>query len=119
MQVLQLFARYWPELVGDFQQTYGLDLAEFWSGGLSESRVWMLICQLPPGSRIWRMMGGSMAWSELEHAIHGEGWRIASYTAGKRLDPPEPPKPGWHEEQEAQRRSKEHHMAAFVEKFGV
>ena len=55
-----------------------------------------------------------MAWTMQEHAIHAEGWRIASHLAGKELPRPEPPAEGWQQEAEDARRKDERKLRAFV-----
>ncbi|MDK9644781.1 hypothetical protein FAM15346_001847 [Propionibacterium freudenreichii] len=116
MSLFQLLATHWEELEGDFQQTYGIDLRDLWRGRLSAARCWVLLAQLPPGSRIWRMLGGPMAWGMVERAVREEGWRLASQNAGKELPRPEPPAPGWRDKQDDLRRREERRLARFMQR---
>lgn len=83
----------------DLLDTYGVDLAGLYTGALTPRRCWLLIEQLPPGSRLARAMGGDGAWDTQTHAIVGMLTAIRSDLAGKRVEGPKPPEPGWREKQ--------------------
>lgn len=92
-------AEYGREVEADLLEVYGVDLSDLYTGGLTPRRCWLLIEQLPPGSRVARAMGGDGAWDTHTHAIVGMLSAIRSDLAGKKLPAPEPPAPGWREKQ--------------------
>lgn len=98
----------------DFQSEYGLDLSDLWRGRLTLRRVWVLISQLPAGSRFAREMGGPGFWSPTEAAIYATGWQLQSQLAGKELPKPEPPAPGWRHEQRQRAAQMERKAAALA-----
>lgn len=83
----------------DLLDVYGVDLRGLYTGALTPRRCWLLIEQLPPGSRLARAMGGDGAWDTQTHAIVGMLTAIRSDLAGKRVEGPKPPEPGWREKQ--------------------
>lgn len=109
-----LLREYWPELEADFQSEYGLDLSDVWRGRLSLRRAWVLVSQLPPGSRFARELGGRGFWSPVEDAIYTTGWQVQSQLAGKELPRPQPPEPGWRQQQTAMLEKMERKAAALA-----
>lgn len=79
-----------------------MDLADLYVGALTPRRCWLLIEQLPPGSRLARAMGGDGAWSTTDHMLAQMLTAIRSDLAGKQVRPPTPPEPGWREKQQSQ-----------------
>lgn len=90
---------YGREIEADFQSEYRLDLAGLYTGALTPRRCWLLIEQLPSGSRLARALGGDGAWTTTDHLLAKLMSAIRSDLAGKRVKPPEPPEPGWLEKQ--------------------
>lgn len=62
---------------------------------MTPRRCWLLIEQLPPGSRLAVAVGGGGAWTAETHAIVGMLTAVRSDLAGKQVTPPSPPEPGW------------------------
>ena len=79
---------------------YGVDLAGLYTGALTPRRCWLLIEQLPPGSRLARAVGGDGAWTMETHAVVSMLTAVRSDLAGRRVPSPEPPEPGWRLEQD-------------------
>lgn len=92
-------AEYGREVEADLLETYGVDLAGLYTGRLTPRRCWLLIEQLPPGSRLARAMGGDAAWDTQTHAIVAMLTAIRSDLAGRQVEGPKPPEPGWREKQ--------------------
>lgn len=79
----------------DLQAEYQVDLAGLYTGAMTPRRCWLLIEQLPPGSRLAMAAGGAAAWSTETHAIVDMLTAVRSDLAGKQVQPPKPPEPGW------------------------
>lgn len=95
MQLPAVLARYGREVEADLMSEYQVELGGLYTGRLTPRRCWLLIEQLPPGSRLARAMGGGGAWTTTDHLLAQLLTAIRSDLAGKRLDAPEPPEPGW------------------------
>ena len=101
--------------------TYGLDLTEVFTGGLSLRRVRVLIDNLPSGSLLRKRMGGPAAWTDEVSAAFAAGHRlegiIITALGGKKGDVPRPvspPEPGWFEKAAAERERREEKARRWV-----
>lgn len=87
-------------LEADFQRVYGLDLGGLRSGMLRPIRAANLAVNLPPGSMLWRAVGGPLAWTDemhllarQEHALRVLAWQKTKAAENGQgfPDPIEPP----------------------------
>lgn len=86
-------------LEADFQRVYGLDIGGLRTGMLRPIRAANLAVNLPPGSMLWRAIGGPLAWtdemhmlSRQEHALRVLAWQKTK-SAETGRDFPEPIEP--------------------------
>lgn len=85
----------------DLQSEYGVQLGDLYTGALTPRRCWLLIEQLPQGSRAAMAMGGDGAWNTESHLLASLLTAIRSDLAGKKVSPPKPPELGWRAEERA------------------
>lgn len=97
MRLPAVLAEYGRELEADLLSEYGVDLSDLYTGRLTPRRCWLLIEQLPPGSRFAVALGGDGAWDVTGHLLAGLLGTVQSIGAGRRVKPPAPPEPGWRE----------------------
>lgn len=57
------------ELRADLRAVYGLDLLDLWRGDLGVLALTDYVQALPPGSAVWRAMGGDQAWTTDQHML--------------------------------------------------
>jgi len=79
----------------DLQEVYGVQLGDLYTGRMTPRRCWLLIEQLPSGSRTAMAMGGGGAWGTEAHLLASLLTAIRSDLAGKKVPAPTPPEPGW------------------------
>lgn len=88
------------ELEADFQREYRVNLTETLARRLdSPTRLAGLAAHLPPGSAVWRALGGPQAWTDevwmlaqVEYATRVVAWQKTKAAQSGR-DKPEPLKP--------------------------
>jgi len=78
----------------DLQRFYGVSLAEFWQGGMSLRRLYVLVSSLPPGSAVWAIQNGlPPGWSltdvllaDVYHALTGQRHPAFPESVGESSD---------------------------------
>lgn len=100
----------------DLQSEYGVQLGDLYTGRLTPRRCWLLIEQLPHGSRTAMAMGGDGAWTTEAHLLSKLLTAIRSDLAGRRVKPPEPPELEWRAKQKEQQARMDRRAARYRRK---